>query len=238
MMKRLQVAGLVLAVFAFVITAQAQNSTSQFVIGGETAKKIHDFSTINLATAERIAEKCEDLARKEGVAVSVYILDNDGNHVYMHRMDGQGYLNIVTAEMKARTALMGREPSKNRMNRVIQNPDTELQQIQLGFFPNSGGLPIVVNDQLIGAIGVGGSAPPLAPGWGDEICAHQARIQRLGPQPPLVEDLPPRPAVNRTNAPVPRFDLPQNVVPRSSLPAEFVVSGRAAASVFDPNQIS
>src|SRR5213593_5174878 len=106
MMKRLHVAGLALAVFAFVVTAQAQSSTSQFVIGGETAKKIHDFGTINLATAERIAEKCEDLARKEGVAISIYILDSEGNHVYMHRMDGQGYLNIVTAEMKARTALL------------------------------------------------------------------------------------------------------------------------------------
>ena len=55
-------------------------------------------------------------------------------------------------------SVMGREASKNRMNRVIQNPDAELQQIQLGLFPNSGGLPIVVNDQLIGTVGVGGSA--------------------------------------------------------------------------------
>src|SRR6266403_1863178 len=97
----------------------------------EAAKKIHDFTTINLATAERIAETCERLARSEGVAISVYVLDNDGNHVYMHRMDGQGYLNIVTAEMKARTALMARAPSKARMNTVIQNPDAELQQIQI-----------------------------------------------------------------------------------------------------------
>src|SRR2546426_11620185 len=173
MMKRIHVAGLLCAVFlALTATASAQKS-SQFVIGGETAKKIHDFTTINLATAERIAETCERLANKEGVAVSVYVLDNDGNHVYMHRMDGQGYLNIVTAEMKARTALLGRESSKTRMNRVIQNPDTELQQIQLGLFPNSGGLPIIVNDQLIGAIGVGGSAPRVAQGWGDGVVAAQ-----------------------------------------------------------------
>ena len=138
-MKAIQVAGLVLAGLVFASTAAAQNSPSQFVISGDTAKKIHDFTTINLATAERIAESCERLASKEGVGVSIYILDNDGNHVYMHRMDGQGYLNIVTAEMKARSALMGREASKVRMNRVIQNPDAELQQIQLGFFPNSGG---------------------------------------------------------------------------------------------------
>src|SRR5439155_2917244 len=166
----------------------------------EKAKKIHNFSTINLATAERIADTCENLARKEGVAISVYILDNEGNHVYMHRMDGQGYLNIVTAEMKARTALLLRAPSKTRMNQVMQNPDSELQQIQIGLFPNSGGLPIVVNDQLIGAIGVGGLAPRVAQGWSDEICAHEALMEVVGPQPPLVEDLPPRHAVNRANA--------------------------------------
>src|SRR5262249_18075462 len=217
-MKRTHVA-LLWAALAFTGTGFAQNSPSQFVISGETARKIHDFTTINLATAERIAETCERLAQKEGVAISIYILDNDGNHVYMHRMDGQGYLNIVTAEMKARTALMGREPSKSRMNRVIQNPDAELQQIQLGLFPNSGGLPIIVNDQMIGGVGVGGSAPRVAQGWSDEICAQKAMTEVLGPQPPLLEDLPPRPANNRGNQPVPRFELSQGVTPRSSLPS-------------------
>ena len=237
-MKRFHVAGVLWAVLAIAVTGSAQNAPSQFVIGGETAKKIHDSTTINLATAERLAETCENLARKQGVAISVYILDNDGNHVYMHRMDGQGYLNIVTAEMKARAALLLRAPSKTRMNQVIQNPDSELQQIQIGLFANSGGLPIIVNDKLIGAIGVGGSAPRVAQGWSDEICAHKAMIEVLGPQPPLVEDLPPRAAGNRGSAPVPRFDLPQNVTPRSSLPPEFVVSGKAAANIFDANQIS
>jgi len=237
-MKRIHVVGLLCALLVFAANVSAQNFASPFVIGGETAKKIHDFSTINLATAERIAETCERLAAKENVAVSVYILDKEGNHVYMHRMDGQAYLAIVTAEMKARTALMLHGPSKTRMNQVIQNPDSELQQIQIGLFPNSGGLPIVVNDQLIGAIGVGGSAPRVAQGWSDEICAHKALTEVLGPQPPLVEDLPPRPAVNKANAPVPRFELPQGTAPKSSLPAEYVVSGKAAAGIFDGNQIS
>ena len=208
------------------------------MIGGETAKKIHDTTTITLATAERITQACERLAAKENVAISVYILDNAGNHVYMHRMDGQGYLNIVTAEMKARTALLLRAPSKTRMNQVIQNPDSELQQIQIGLFANSGGLPIMVGDYMIGAIGVGGSAPRVAQGWSDEICAHKALTEVVGPQPPLLQDLPPRAAANRGNAPVPRFDLPQGVVPKSSLPPEFVVSGKAAANIFDGNQIS
>src|SRR5215468_11337625 len=223
----------------FTATASAQIApASPFVVSGEAAKRIHDFSMINLATAERIADVCENLARKENVGISVYILDNEGNHVYMHRMDGQGYLNIVTAEMKARTALMLRAPSKTRMNQVIQNPDSELQQIQIGLFPNSGGLPILVGDQMIGAIGVGGSAPRVAQGWSDEICAYKALTEVVGPQPPLVEDLPPRPNTNRGDAPVPRFDLPTGVAPKSSLPPEFVVSGKAAAAIFDGNQIS
>ena len=92
-MKRIHVSGLLWAIFAFAASAAAQNSPSPFVISGETAKKIHDFSTINLATAERLADACERLASKEGVAISISVLDNDGNQVYMHRMDGQGYLD-------------------------------------------------------------------------------------------------------------------------------------------------
>ena len=166
-MKRINIAGLLCSLVVFAANVSAQNSGSPLVIGGETAQKTHDSNTINLATAEKIAARCEGLAAKEGVAVSIYILDHEGNHVFMHRMDGQAYLNIVTAEMKARTALLLRAPSKTRMNQVIQNPDSELQQIQIGLFPNSGGLPIVVNDQLIGAIGVGGGAGT----GGDENCA-------------------------------------------------------------------
>src|SRR5437870_13512441 len=158
----LRIAGLGLAAAGIIAlggVAFAQNVPAQFVVSGKAAEQIQDFSTINLATAERIAETCEKLAAAENVAITMYVLDKDGNHVYMDRMDGQGYLNVITAEMKARTALMGREPSKNRMNRVIDDPTQEFQQIQLGFFPNSGGLPLVVNKQLIGAVGAGGSAP-------------------------------------------------------------------------------
>jgi uncharacterized protein GlcG (DUF336 family) len=237
MSVRIMASGVVAAgALALGSAAFAQNVPSQFVVSGKAAEQIQDFTTINLATAERIAESCEKLAAAEGVAISIMVLDNDGNHVYMDRMDGQGYLNIVTAEMKARTALMGREPSKNRMNRVIQDPTQEFQQIQLGFFPNSGGLPIVVSKQLIGAVGVGGSAPRV-PIWSDEICAHKALTEVIGPSvPPLVQDLPPRQNPNPGTAPIPRF-VPA-APPKSTLPADFVLSAKAAINVFDSNQIS
>src|SRR5690349_19401180 len=81
--------------------ALAQNVPAQFVVSGKDAEKIQDFTTINLNTAERIVDACEKAAEAQGVKISAYVLDNDGNYVYMDRMDGQGYLNIVTAEMKA-----------------------------------------------------------------------------------------------------------------------------------------
>src|SRR5580700_7312338 len=169
----------VAGVFALGV-AQAQNVPAQYVVTGKAAEKIQEYSTINLATAERIAESCEKAATAQGVQISVIVLDKDGNHVYFDRMDGQGYLNIITAEMKARTALILRAPSKTAMNRAIQDPPSELQLIQLGEFANSGGLPIVVNKQMIGFVGVGGSAPKV-PVWSDEICAHKALTEVIGP---------------------------------------------------------
>lgn len=236
---KLRIVGLGLAAVGAIAlsgVALAQNVPSQFVVSGKNAEKIQDFSTINLATAERIADVCEKAAVAQGVQISIMVLDHAGNHVYMDRMDGQGYLNIVTADMKARTALALRAPSKNLMNSAIQDPTRELQYIQLGEFANSGGLPIAVNKQLIGAVGVGGSAPKV-PVWSDEICAHKALTEVIGPSvAPLVEDLPPRQNANAGSAPVPRFAAA--TPPKSSLPAEFVVGGKGAGNVFDGNQIS
>jgi glc operon protein GlcG len=213
----------------------AQNVPEKFVVSGKYAEQIQDFSTVNLATAESLANSCEKAATEQGVQVTVMVLDHAGNHVYSDRMDGQGYLNIVTAEWKARTALVGREPSKVHMNAVIKNPAEEAHQIQLGFFANSGGLPIVANKQLIGAIGVGGSAPHV-PVWSDEICGHKALEAVIGPTvAPLIEDLPPRQAPQGT-APVPKFA--SATVPKTSLNPDWVVGGKGAANVFDANQIS
>ncbi|HEV2202602.1 MAG TPA: heme-binding protein [Bryobacteraceae bacterium] len=233
---KLQLVRFGLATVVFCGVALAQNVPSQFVVNGKNAEKIQDFSTINLATAQRIAEVCEKAAADQGVAISIMVLDHAGNHVYMDRMDGQGYLNIITADMKARTALALRAPSKTLMNAAIQDPTRELQYIQLNEFANSGGLPIVVNKQLIGVVGVGGSAPKV-PVWSDEICAHKALQEVIGTSvPPLVEDLPPRQNPNAASAPVPRFAAA--TPPKSTLPAEYVVGGKGAGNVFDANQIS
>jgi len=214
----------------------AQDVPRQFVVSGAAAEKIQDFTTINLPTAESIVETCEEAASTKGGGHTIMILDKAGNHVYMDRMDGQGYINIITAEMKARTALMGRQPSKAYANLVSQDPNREFEFLQLGYYPVSGGLPIVVNKQLIGVVGAGGFRPN-PPVWSDEICAHTALLKVIGPSvPPLIEDLLPRRNPNPGSAPVPRFAAA--APPKPSLPAEFVVGGKGASNVFDGNQIS
>lgn len=216
--------------------ALAQSVPEQFVVSGKNAEKIQDFTTINLATAERIANTCVQAATAQGVEISIIVLDHQGNQVYFDRMDGQGYLNIITADMKARTALMLRAPSKTLMNNAIEDPPRELQYIQLGEFANSGGLPIVVNKQLIGAVGVGGSAPH-PPVWSDEICGHKALTEVIGANnvPPLLQDVQRKPA-SGPKTPVPTFAAANP--PKTTLEPEWVVGGKNAARVFDGNQIS
>jgi len=223
------------ATLAFSAAALAQPVPDKFVVTGKAAEKILDSTTINLATAQRIAETCEGLVAPRGGEHTIMILDHDGNHVYMDRMDGQGYTNVVTAEFKARTALLTRGPSKAVMNRVARDPSQEAYEVQLGLYPVAGGLPIIINKQLIGAVGIGGF-PPNPPVWSDEICARTSLLEVIGPDiPPLIEDVR-APRRGRGAAQAPQFA--GSGAPKSSLPAEWVVSGAGAAHVFDANQIS
>lgn len=224
----------VMAAIAAMGAARAQHVPTEFVVSGEAAAAALDSGGINLATATAIGRVCARLAEERGVAVSVYVLDNDGNHVYVHRMDGQVWTNVATAEMKARTAHGLRAPSKSLMNQATLNQAVEWREMERDLFSNSGGLPVIVNDRMIGSIGVGGSAPRLAEGWSDEICAHEAMVEVIGAQPPLLEDLPrQRPAEQ-----LPTAQFRAEAPPEATLPSEFVVSGAAAARLFDANQIS
>jgi uncharacterized protein GlcG (DUF336 family) len=182
----------VAAAAAFAGTSRAADG-DQFIIRGDATKTILEQNEINVATAEAVSKACVDEAVKQGVRISVAIIDQFGEPVYLYRMDGQNKINIDTAMMKARTVLNTRQPSKATMNAVAQGRSSELRQYSFGNFANSGGLPIVINgNQFIGAIGVGGSAPK-PPEWSDEICAWRALTKVMGPQPALLPD------VQRTN---------------------------------------
>jgi uncharacterized protein GlcG (DUF336 family) len=171
--------------------AGAPADISRFILPPDRARVAKTVHEISRETARRIVDNCIQFAQQNNVAVSIFILSPAGQIVVAERMDGQGPVNIETALMKAKTALYMRDSTHAWMNRTTENPDFAVRLIPLGQFWNSGGLPIVVDDVLIGAIGVGGAAP--TPQFSDEICAHRALTQVIGPQPPLAPNLPPRP---------------------------------------------
>ena len=170
----------------------------QFVLGGKAADRLHDHISINLATAEKMAAACEAIAKKNNSQVVVVILDPQGLPVLLRRMDGEGLVQITATQQKAMTALRTRAPSRVLNNRNVQDPFTNANMAGYGLTTQEGGLPIVVNGQLIGAIGVGGIPPAERNAtYGEEMCARDALAEVIGPQPPLLPDL----AAQQRNAP-------------------------------------
>ena len=155
----------------------AQN-IGKFVISDEAAKKALIKNEISADAAEKITQACVDFARKNNIAVSVFILSPTGQVVHAHRMDGQVPINIETAQLKAQSVLYTRDSSHARANTVANNLSLQMRWASLPVFPVAGGLPIIVDNQMIGAIGVGGSNK-------DEECAYAALVSVIGPQPPL-----------------------------------------------------
>jgi uncharacterized protein GlcG (DUF336 family) len=163
----------------------------QFVISGKAAERVHDHISINADTAERLSKACEDIARKNNSAVVAVVVDPYGPVVHEHRMDGEGWIQVNATEQKARTALRTRAPSHVLTNRNAQDPFTNQNMAGYGLTTQEGGLPIIVNGQLIGAIGVGGIPPAERTAtYGEEKCARDALEAVIGPQPPLLPELP------------------------------------------------
>jgi glc operon protein GlcG len=172
------------AVFTMMTGQGFAQNLSKFVISDEAAKKTLIKNEINADTAAKIAQSCVDWAAKNNMAITVYILTPTGQIVHAHRMDGQVPINIETALLKAQSVLYTRDSTHQRANMVANNLSLQMRWAPLGVFPTAGGLPIIVDGQMIGAIGVGGGSK-------DEECAYQALTSVVGPQPALAGPPPP-----------------------------------------------
>src|SRR5258708_23674960 len=144
-------------------------SLNDVIQKGPAAAKIVEKNQINFATAKAIGDHCLQEATSKGMGVSVVIIDQFGVITYYVRGDGQGKTNTESALWKAKTTLNTRAPSKAQMNAVRTGATSESRVIWQGNFANAGGLPIVVDGQFLGAIGLGGvNAQPGV--LTDQIC--------------------------------------------------------------------
>jgi uncharacterized protein GlcG (DUF336 family) len=177
-----------LALAALPAQAQAPATLAKVTVSGEAAKRIMTKTQINADTARALVDACVEFGKASNATYSVFVLAPNGDIIAAQVMDGQLPIAVETAQLKAKTALYARSSSSAVAQR-FNTTDGRLIRLDLGkasglaYYFVGGGLPIVVEDQLIGAIGVGG-------GTQDELCAYTALTKVLGPQPPLTPAAP------------------------------------------------
>jgi uncharacterized protein GlcG (DUF336 family) len=96
-------------------------------------------------------------AMKNNWGMAIAILDSTGHLVMLHKLDNTQYGSIEVAVDKARSAVYYRRPTKVFEDLVAQG-GIGLRTLTLrAASPLEGGVPIIVDGKLIGAIGVSGA---------------------------------------------------------------------------------
>ena len=109
---------------------------------------------LTLDDAKKIAVGAEAEAKRNKWPVVIAIVDDGGHLLYLQRLDETQYGSVQVAIEKARAAIAFRRPTKIWENNIAEG---RLHYLGLpGALPVEGGLPVVVEQQFAGAIGVSG----------------------------------------------------------------------------------
>ena len=111
---------------------------------------------ITLDAAKKAMAAAEAEAMKNSWPLAIAIVDSGGNLVMLHKLDNTQYGSIRIAEGKARTALDFRRPTKVFEDGVAGG-GIGLRILSLGVTAAEGGLPIIVDGKIVGAIGASGA---------------------------------------------------------------------------------
>ena len=109
---------------------------------------------LTLEAAKAIAASAAEEAIKNKWNMAICVVDDGGHPIYLERMDGTQVASVVVAQEKASTAARFKRSTKVLEDAVLGGR-TVLLKIP-GATPIEGGLPIVVDGEVIGAIGVSG----------------------------------------------------------------------------------
>jgi glc operon protein GlcG len=126
---------------------------------------------LNLASIKTMVAAAEAEAAKRNVQVTICVVDETGNLLFLEKGDGVSMNTLQFAQKKARHAALYRSPSKDGAD-ALKKGNTDVLAFP-DFFPNQGGLPIVVDGQVVGGISASGAKSEI-----DEAIA-QAGIDAL-----------------------------------------------------------
>jgi glc operon protein GlcG len=116
-----------------------------------------DKKALTLQEAQKIAAVAEAAAVKNHLRQSIAIIDDGGNLLVFYRMDNAQLAGVKMAQGKAHTALFFQSPSKAFADRITKGQTNVLDLP--GLLPADGGLPLMYQGQLVGAVGVSGASP-------------------------------------------------------------------------------
>jgi glc operon protein GlcG len=111
---------------------------------------------LTLAGARAVAAAAETEARRLSTTGAVAVVDDGGNLLYLLRLDNTFPAGAAVATDKARTAATFRMPTRN-LEDAVKNGRTSLVAVS-EMTPLAGGIPLVIDGQIVGAVGVSGAA--------------------------------------------------------------------------------
>ena len=118
--------------------------------------QVADTKNITLEAAKKVATEAIKYAKANNApGGAIAIVDAGGNLVYLEKLDGTFAAASEVAAKKANTAALFKAPSSKLENAINGGRDA---LITVGHTFLQGGIPIVYQNQVIGAIGVSGSA--------------------------------------------------------------------------------
>ncbi len=143
--------------FAFATVLAITQATAQQAPAAAPAPMPPYGAPITLDQAKRVMAAAELEAAKNSWPVAVTILDSGGNLVMFHKVDNAQLSAITTSEGKARTSLEFKLPSK-ALDDAIAAGGAGMRLLALkDITPLQGGLLILVDGKIVGAIGVSGA---------------------------------------------------------------------------------
>ncbi|HXV61042.1 MAG TPA: heme-binding protein [Vicinamibacteria bacterium] len=118
-----------------------------------------DKKVLTLAAARKIISAAESEARERGVGVVTVVVDDAGNIIQLSRMDTAQVASVEVGIGKARTAAIFRRPSRVFEEQIAQGRVAALALT--GATALQGGVPVLVDGKVVGAVGVSGDTPSV-----------------------------------------------------------------------------
>jgi uncharacterized protein GlcG (DUF336 family) len=123
------------------------------VVAGSPAQ-LAQKKSLTLEIAKQIAAAAEKEAAGSKLTMVIAILDDGGNLIYLARMDETQIGSIEVAQQKARSAVAFKRPTKVFEDAVVGGRTAILKLP--GAIPVEGGVPLMADGKIIGAIGCSG----------------------------------------------------------------------------------